>query len=200
MRDVLKADAKVRQQSGQSPLRNIILGSVVTKMVETRGNETEESQQTGLRHISNNLHMFVERVHHENYPDTLIAGWCYQPILPCARTDKWPDVAHGLTNLARKTADWPSTSFFPDPFLKMSCLIVRHNKASSRVRVLFPDIESGISFSRIPNALGPSTTHGDAAPRKLVAFRRLAFNPGANLRDNRHSIQTRGYCRFRYPS
>jgi hypothetical protein len=82
MRDVLKADAKVRQQSGQDPLRNIILRSVIAKMLETRSNETEESQQAGLRHVSNNLLMFVERVHHENYPDSLIAGSYCQPILP----------------------------------------------------------------------------------------------------------------------
>ena len=82
LRDVLKADAKVRQQSGQDPLRNIILRSVIAKMVETRSTETEESQQTSLRHISNNLLMFVQRVHHENYPESLIAGSYRRRIYP----------------------------------------------------------------------------------------------------------------------
>jgi len=77
---MLKADAKVRQQSGQDPLRNIILRSVIAKMVETRSTETEETQQASLRHISNNLHMFVERVHHENYTDSLIAGMYHLKI------------------------------------------------------------------------------------------------------------------------
>lgn len=81
---MLKTDAKIRRRTGEDPLQNVVVRSVLAKMLETRRDDTEASQQESLRHISNNLLLFVERVHHENYPDALISG---QLALPSTNSE-----------------------------------------------------------------------------------------------------------------
>lgn len=71
---MLKTDAKIRQRAGEDPLQNIVVQSVLAKMMDTRRDDSEGGQQDSLRHISNNLLMFVERVHHEHYPELLMSG------------------------------------------------------------------------------------------------------------------------------
>lgn len=64
----------MKQRSGEEPLQDVVLRSVLVKMVEPRNSETEADQQESIRHISNNLLRFVERVHHEKYSEALMTG------------------------------------------------------------------------------------------------------------------------------
>jgi len=45
-------------------------------------------------------------------------------------------VGLSLTYIARRTADWPSNAFDPNPLLRMSATIIQHNKSISRDLIL----------------------------------------------------------------
>ncbi|KDQ07904.1 hypothetical protein BOTBODRAFT_180257 [Botryobasidium botryosum FD-172 SS1] len=69
--------------------------------------------------ILRNLATYVETVHHQAYSPRLIQA-----------------VGLSLTYIARRTADWPSNTFDPNPLLRMSATIIQHNKLISRDLIL----------------------------------------------------------------
>ncbi|KAF8311639.1 hypothetical protein DL93DRAFT_2168963 [Clavulina sp. PMI_390] len=135
IREVLHTDAKTRLRIGEEPLQNIVIRSVLTKMFDVRTGE-EDQLQDSVRHMADNLLLFVDRVHHENYPESLLS-----------------DIAHSLTNVARKTAEWRDDMFVPDPFLNMACTIVQHHKGMSRDLLLHMETLLRASLSRFNVAL-----------------------------------------------
>ncbi|KAF8326124.1 uncharacterized protein EI90DRAFT_3071593 [Cantharellus anzutake] len=110
--DVLSTIIKSSASQSEETLPNEIIRTVLEKMFDLREGETDRDLFASVGPIIRNLADFVVRVHHKNLSNRLLQ-----------------DIALGLTNIARKTAEWPSSAFNPNPLFFMVTTIIQHNKA-----------------------------------------------------------------------
>lgn len=71
LHDVLDSEARTHLRK-EDTLREVILRSVLTRMFERRTTESDKNQYESLGHITSNMQLFVERVHHKGYSDMLM--------------------------------------------------------------------------------------------------------------------------------
>ncbi|KAH9946036.1 uncharacterized protein BXZ73DRAFT_86240 [Epithele typhae] len=133
-------------------LRDGLLRDTLTRAVEG----DDESFQS----IVNNLHTYVEVVHHTDYN------------LPLMQF-----VGLTLANLTRKTADLSLARFDPSPLLMLACLLIQHNKAHSRDLLMYLEtllrsslVRFNVSVSSMRRVLQVTTT----------LYRRAAKASGTN--------------------
>uniref|UniRef100_A0A0W0F9A2 Uncharacterized protein n=1 Tax=Moniliophthora roreri TaxID=221103 RepID=A0A0W0F9A2_MONRR len=122
LKQVLDANAK-ENHDGES-LRELLLRDTLPRAVE--------SDQHTFQAVLDNLHAFVEVVHHQNYTVDLMIF-----------------VGQHLTLLARRTSEWTPEVINPAPLLHIAAILVQHNKAHCREMLLYTDTVLRVALNRL---------------------------------------------------
>ncbi|KAI0079929.1 hypothetical protein K474DRAFT_1638767 [Panus rudis PR-1116 ss-1] len=103
---VTEPNKKAALPASRMNIRDALLRDTLPRAVEN----DQDCYQT----VIENLNTFVEVVYRAKYSTELMQF-----------------IGLYLTNVARKTAEWPSDQFNPSPLLLMTCTVIQHNKSQS---------------------------------------------------------------------
>ncbi|EEB93212.1 hypothetical protein MPER_08164, partial [Moniliophthora perniciosa FA553] len=122
LKQVLDVNAK-EIHDGES-LRESLLRDTLPRAVE--------SDQHTFQAVLDNLHAFVEVVHHQNYTVDLMIF-----------------VGQHLTLLARRTSEWTPEVINPAPLLHIAAILIQHNKPHCREMLLYTDTVLRVALNRL---------------------------------------------------
>ncbi|KAI0928528.1 hypothetical protein AcW1_005746 [Taiwanofungus camphoratus] len=99
----------------QDNLGNALLQDTLMRSVE--------NEMGSYQTVIENVCTYVDVVHHTDLS-----------------SDMMQYVGLWFTNIVRRTADWPSDAFDPNPLLMLACTLIQHNKAQSRDLLSYTEI------------------------------------------------------------
>ncbi|KAF9264659.1 hypothetical protein L218DRAFT_195329 [Marasmius fiardii PR-910] len=116
-------DTNAREKRGES-LRETLLRDTLPRAVE--------SDQHAFQDVLNNLQIYVEDVHHQNYSKGLMMF-----------------VGQHLTLLARRISEWTPDVVNPSPLLDIAAILMQHNKAQSREMLSYTETVLRVALTRL---------------------------------------------------